>query len=55
VTTTFGGLAKRALLSAKCPDAIMKKPDYDDPDVEERWCAKQRTIIADYLRSQYVM
>ena len=30
----------------------MPKPDYDDPDVEERWCAEQQKIVADYLRSQ---
>jgi hypothetical protein len=32
----------------------MAKPDYDDPDVEERWCEEQRTVVADYLRSQKV-
>ena len=36
------------------PDATMNEPDYDDPEVEERWCNKQRTIVADYLRSQKV-
>src|SRR5207253_9606987 len=30
------------------------KPDYDDPDVEERWCIEQRAIVADYLRLQKV-
>ncbi len=30
----------------------MPKPDYDDPDVEERWCSEQKKIVADYLRSQ---
>ncbi len=30
----------------------MAKPDYDDPDVEERWCDEQRAIVAEYLRSQ---
>jgi len=30
----------------------MPKPDYDDPEVEERWCSEQRKIVADYLRSQ---
>jgi hypothetical protein len=32
----------------------MAKPDYDDPDVEERWCNEQRTIVAEYLRGQKV-
>ena len=32
----------------------MGKPDYDDPDVEDRWCAAKRSIVADYLRSQQV-
>ncbi len=32
----------------------MPKPDYDDPEVEERWCASQQRIVADYLRSQKV-
>jgi hypothetical protein len=32
----------------------MPKSDYDDPDVEERWCAEQRRVVADYLRSQNV-
>ena len=32
----------------------MTKPDYDDPDVEERWCCEQQKIVADYLRSQKV-
>src|SRR5262245_11756852 len=32
----------------------MPEPDYDDPDVEERWCNDQRKIVADYLRSQRV-
>ncbi len=30
----------------------MPKPDYDDPYVEECWCAEQQNIVADYLRSQ---
>ena len=30
----------------------MPKPDYDDPEVEERWCFEQQKIVADYLRSQ---
>jgi hypothetical protein len=34
------------------PDGAMPKPDYDDPDVEERWCNDQQKIVADYLRSQ---
>jgi hypothetical protein len=32
----------------------MKKPDYDDPTVEERWCNEQRANVTDYLRSQKV-
>jgi hypothetical protein len=28
-------------------DAIMAKPDYDDPEVEERWCDAQGTVVAD--------
>lgn len=32
----------------------MSKPDYDDPAVEERWCAEQQKIVADYLHSQKV-
>jgi hypothetical protein len=32
----------------------MGEPDYDDPDVEERWCDAQRAIVGDYLRSQQV-
>lgn len=30
----------------------MSKPDSDDPDGEEGWCAEQRKIVAHYLRSQ---
>lgn len=30
----------------------MTKPDYDDPEVEARWCDAQRKAVADYLRSQ---
>jgi hypothetical protein len=29
-------------------------PDYDDPEVEERWCTEQQKIVADYLHSQGV-
>lgn len=32
----------------------MSNPDYDEPDVEERWCSQQQKIVADYLRSQNV-
>jgi hypothetical protein len=32
----------------------MKKPDYDDPAVEERWCSEQRVNVANYLSSQKV-
>src|SRR4051794_29229921 len=34
--------------------AAMSELDYDDPDVEERWCFEQQKIVADYLRSQKV-
>ncbi len=30
----------------------MAEPDYGDPDVEERWCSEQQTIVANYLGSQ---
>lgn len=32
----------------------MPKPDYDDPEVEERWCSEQQKIVGDYLRCQQV-
>ena len=32
----------------------MSEPDYDDPEVEERWCNDRRKIVAGYLRSQKV-
>lgn len=32
----------------------MGTDDYDDPEVEERWCERQRALVADYLRSQGV-
>jgi hypothetical protein len=32
----------------------MPKPNYDDPDVEERWCSEQQKVVADYLRSQKI-
>jgi hypothetical protein len=32
----------------------MPKPDYDDPDVEERWCALQRKVVTDYVHAQNV-
>jgi hypothetical protein len=32
----------------------MDEPDYDDPEVEERWCAEKRQCVAEYLRSQGV-
>jgi hypothetical protein len=28
--------------------------DYDDPEVEERWCEQQRQSVADYFHSQGV-
>lgn len=30
----------------------MSKPDYDDLEVEARWCAEQREVVVRYLRSQ---
>jgi hypothetical protein len=32
----------------------MDDPNYDDPEVEERWCEQQRQCVTDYLRSQGV-
>jgi hypothetical protein len=32
----------------------MTRPDFNDPDVEERWCLQQQGIVADYLASQKV-
>lgn len=32
----------------------MPEPDFDDPEVEERWCSERRRVVADYLRSQRV-
>jgi len=32
----------------------VNKPDYDDPEVQNRWCEHQRTVVSDYLRSQEV-
>jgi hypothetical protein len=32
----------------------MDNPNYDDPEVEERWCEQQRQCVADYLHSQGV-
>lgn len=32
----------------------VKKEDYDNPAVEERWCAEQRTRVEDYLRQENV-
>lgn len=28
------------------------EPNYDDPEIERRWCAAQQKIVVDYLRSQ---
>lgn len=28
------------------------KPDYDDPQVEQRWCDEQRALVKNYLRIQ---
>ena len=35
-------------------DKVMSTPDYDDPDIERRWCAEQQKTVANYLRSQNV-
>jgi hypothetical protein len=32
----------------------MSTPDYDDPAVEERWCAQRRDAVTDYLKRQHV-
>ena len=32
----------------------MSELDYDDPEVEEQWCAAQQKAVADYLHSQHV-
>jgi hypothetical protein len=32
----------------------MDNPNYDDPEVEERWCAERRQAVADYLHLQDV-
>jgi hypothetical protein len=32
----------------------MDNPNYDDPEVEERWCEQQRQRVAEYLRLQGV-
>jgi len=34
--------------------ANMHTQDYDEPEVEERWCERQRAIVSDYLGSQNV-
>lgn len=34
--------------------AHMSTPDYDDPGVEELWCAQQRIGVVTYLRSEGV-
>ena len=30
------------------------RADYDDPEIEEAWCAERRAQVADYLRKQGV-
>src|SRR6516164_2189363 len=47
-------MAIDASLPLKETHAAMPKPDYDDPEVEERWCSEQQKIVADYLLSQKV-
>ena len=32
----------------------MTKPDYDDPVVEEQWCAKCRATVAEYLTDRKI-
>jgi hypothetical protein len=32
----------------------MPNPNYDDPEIENRWCCERQKIVADYLRSQTV-
>lgn len=32
----------------------MYTKDYDDPEIEERWCEQQRAVVVDYLQSQRV-
>ncbi len=32
----------------------MPNLDYDDPEIEERWCNEQRTRVANYLRFEAV-
>jgi hypothetical protein len=32
----------------------MPKQDFDNPDVEERWCFEQQRVVAEYLRTQNV-
>jgi hypothetical protein len=32
----------------------MNTKDYDDPEIEERWCEQQRAVVTDYLQSQRV-
>lgn len=32
--------------------AGMSQPNDDDLEIEERWCAEQRLLVAEYLRSQ---
>jgi hypothetical protein len=32
----------------------MSKHEFDDPDVEERWCFEQQRVVAEYLRAQNV-
>jgi hypothetical protein len=32
----------------------MDSPDYDDPEVEKRWCEEERQRVAEYLCSQGV-
>ncbi len=30
----------------------MAEPNYNDPEVEERWCSEQQIIVAGYLQTQ---
>jgi hypothetical protein len=48
--------AKHLISTAAHPRSVptMTKEDYDDPEVEERWCEQQRVAVNEYLQSQGV-
>lgn len=33
----------------------MTMEDYDDPEIEERWCEQQKAVVTEYLKSQGLM